>query len=102
MTWSRERLGRPKTVALGAVALLLLGGACAAPPPPEPVVIAYPAPPEEPRYFYERTLLGSSDVIEETAPARVHLGGLGRLSVKVGVHVPATCGHFRDCVDATA
>ncbi|RMD61806.1 MAG: 6-bladed beta-propeller [Alphaproteobacteria bacterium] len=57
-----------RTIIAGA---LLAMGACAAPEAPKPVELAYPPPPEEPRYFYERTLFGSRDVAPETAADRL-------------------------------
>ena len=54
-----------------AVAFLLAVAACAAPEPPKPVEIVYPPAPEEPRYYYERTLYGSSDIKSETSTDRL-------------------------------
>jgi DNA-binding beta-propeller fold protein YncE len=46
--------------------------ACAvAPEPVEQAVLVYPEPPEQPRYYYERTLFGSLDVVEETSAERL-------------------------------
>ena len=53
-------------VALGA--LLLVG--CQSNPPQEEIVlkeIVYPSPPDEPRYYYERTLVGTGDAVKETS-----------------------------------
>lgn len=52
-------------------AATLLVAACAAPEPPKPVELVFPPAPEEPRYYYERTLYGSTDVKPETAADRL-------------------------------
>ena len=47
---------------------------CAAPPPEaepfDPRSLVYPPPPEQPRFYYDRTLWGSGNVIEETSTDR--------------------------------
>lgn len=42
--------------------LLLLAGCAATPDQKEPEIVAFPPPPEVPRYFFERTILGSHNV----------------------------------------
>jgi DNA-binding beta-propeller fold protein YncE len=57
---------RTRRWCLGLMAALL--GACAAPPPVDrtPKVLAFPAPPEEPRFYFERTIRSSADVVPES------------------------------------
>ncbi|TAK67056.1 MAG: 6-bladed beta-propeller [Betaproteobacteria bacterium] len=67
-------IARPVLMLLaGAVALLL--AACAPVPPVKPAAepgpMAFPAPPEEPRFIYERTIYGSADVLPETSDSRL-------------------------------
>lgn len=48
--------------------------ACAAPPPEvefDPSELVYPRPPEQPRYYFERTIWGSNDVVQETRTDRL-------------------------------
>ena len=63
--------GRPALRALGLVLAALLAAGCAqvpiAPPRAEFVPPVFPAPPDEARFVYERTLYGSADVIPEDA-----------------------------------
>lgn len=54
-----------------ATSVTLLAVACAVPEPPKPIEIVYPPGPEKPRYYYERTLYGSTDVKAETATDRL-------------------------------
>ena len=59
---ARSGFGAALLAALGA-----LLGACATAPPAgparAPVVLAFPAPPEEARFFYERTIRSSADIL---------------------------------------
>jgi DNA-binding beta-propeller fold protein YncE len=61
--------------------LVALLAACAGPPPapqaPPPRVIAFPPAPDEPRFFYERTIRSSGDIIpdEEASEMRRRLTG---------------------------
>lgn len=52
---------------LGVALVVALLGACASPPPPgdvnPPRELAFPAPPEEPRFIFERTIRSSADII---------------------------------------
>ncbi len=66
----KQRRQSPFTGPLGLAAAALIVAACAAPPPSEPIEIAYPPPPEQPRYFYDRTLTGSRDVVEISSAER--------------------------------
>ena len=55
---------------------LLLLGACAAPPEAPkslkaPEILVFPAPPEEPRFIFERSLYGSTDVVAEDADLKL-------------------------------
>ncbi len=66
----RQYWQHPFKSGLGLVAAIFMLAACAAPPPPKPIEIAYPPPPEQPRYFYDRTFMGSRDVVEVTSAER--------------------------------
>ena len=54
---------------------LLLLGACAAPPEAPkskaPEILVFPAPPDEPRFIFERSLYGSADVVAEDADLKL-------------------------------
>jgi DNA-binding beta-propeller fold protein YncE len=54
---------------VAAFALVLLAGCASAPPPapPKPAALVFPAPPDEPRFVYERTIYGSADVMADEA-----------------------------------
>ncbi|HER20380.1 MAG TPA: 6-bladed beta-propeller [Chromatiales bacterium] len=56
-------------LSVGAAVLSFLT-ACAAAPVEEEVSIAYPPEPETPRYYYESTITGSGDVVEDSAGER--------------------------------
>lgn len=59
---------KPATTKLCIASVLALLGACASAPPgpaQPPKDIAFPAPPDEPRFIYERTIRGSGDLIVE-------------------------------------
>jgi len=68
----REILRAGAGLVAGGLAISAAG--CAAPPPePEtfdPRSLVYPPPPEQPRFYFERTIIGSNDVIEETSTDR--------------------------------
>jgi len=64
----------------GSVATLMLAGlltltACAPLPPAKPAAdpgpMLFPAPPDQPRFVYERTIYGSADVIPETTESKL-------------------------------
>ncbi len=61
-----------------AAAFLLTVAACAAPEPPKAVEIVYPPAPEEPRYYYDRTLYGSTNVKPETSTDRLRRFATGQ------------------------
>ena len=46
--------------------MALLLGACAADPLPTPKELVWPAPPDQPRYFYEGMIRSSADVVEDS------------------------------------
>jgi DNA-binding beta-propeller fold protein YncE len=54
---------------VAAFALALAAGCVTPPPPPapKPVTLVFPAPPDEPRFVYERTIYGSADVTADEA-----------------------------------
>ena len=65
---------------LGIISLPLVGAqlglsGCAAPPPEadpfDPSSLVYPPPPEQPRFYYDRTIWGSNDVVKETSSDRL-------------------------------
>lgn len=67
-------IAKPILMALaGAIAVLL--AACAPLPPAKPAVdtgpLVFPAPPEDPRFVYERTIYGSGDIVPETSDSRL-------------------------------
>lgn len=56
----------------GALIALAFMAACApVPEKVEPRILAYPPPPEQARFFYERTIFGSTDVRAESAQERL-------------------------------
>ena len=67
--------GRRKLLA-GVSGLLLTAAVtgCAAPPPEadpfDPRSLVYPPPPETPRFYYDRTIWGSTSVVEDTSADR--------------------------------
>jgi DNA-binding beta-propeller fold protein YncE len=67
--------GRRKLLA-GVSGLLLTAAVtgCAPPPPEEdpfdPSSLVYPPPPETPRFYYDRTIWGSTSVVEDTSSDR--------------------------------
>lgn len=63
----------PLARVLAGVVVALLA-ACAPLPPAKKVdtgPLVFPAPPEEPRFVYERTIYGSADVLQETSESRL-------------------------------
>ncbi len=50
---------------------MILSACAAAPPAKKDQILVFPQPPEQPRYYFERTLYGSNDVIEETGTDRL-------------------------------
>ena len=60
-------------LAMAAGGAALVAG-CAAPPPEAPPIdpssLVYPPPPETPRFYYDRTIWGSNDVVEVTSTDR--------------------------------
>jgi DNA-binding beta-propeller fold protein YncE len=76
---SRTHFGhvaKPILMALvGAIAMLLT--ACAPVPPAKPSAdtgpMVFPAPPEQPRFVYERTIYGSGDVLPESSDSKLRL-----------------------------
>lgn len=59
-----------RAFAAGLVVALLAGCAAAPPPAPaptaKPAVLVFPLPPDPPRFAYERAILGSADVTEDS------------------------------------
>lgn len=67
-------IAKPILLALASASVLVLA-ACAPLPPAKTAVdtgpLLFPAPPEEPRFVYERTIYGSADVMQETTDSRL-------------------------------
>ena len=82
--------------------LLILSGCASAPPPqsfdPAPV---YPAPPDKPRFIYERTLQNNEDVEKITGLERLKIMATGRAPQAQGLVKPygvAVHQPFRQCL----
>lgn len=75
---SRARL---KRLLLASAAVMLLAGGCAEIPEATPrpkVNLVFPPPPDQPRFYYERTIYGSNDVVQsEESRMRALLTGEG-------------------------
>lgn len=89
------------------LALVLLLGACAAPPPPAkaPEIPVFPSPPDEARFFYERTLYSSADVTKEDKNAdmrRLLTGESGRTGEGLAKPYGVAVYHGRVYVSDTA
>ncbi len=67
-------------VAAMSVAVILTGCTVATEQTVTEEVLVYPPPPERPRYYFERTLLGSTDVVEETTSDRLRMFATGESS----------------------
>jgi hypothetical protein len=82
---------------LRAAGVLLAGataGGCVAPEKPdEPAqpLPVYPPPPEQPRFVYERTITGSTDVKEETSTSRLRRLVTGESEYGQGFGKPFDC-----------
>lgn len=66
-------IGNPLARMLAGVAVALLV-ACAPVPPAKKVdtgPLVFPAPPDEPRFVYERTIYGSADVLPQTSESKL-------------------------------
>lgn len=90
---------------LQAAGVLLLAG-CAAPPPTNVVQEkpVFPAPPDEPRFYYERTIYSSADVEKEdkNADLRRAITGEGRRGEGMGKPYGIAVYHGRIYVSDTA
>jgi DNA-binding beta-propeller fold protein YncE len=63
--------------------------ACAPAPPPAPeTILVYPDPPDPPRYYYERTIYGSTDVSPESSADRLKLFATGQGRQGRGMNKP--------------
>ena len=67
-------IAKPILMALASAIAVLLT-ACAPLPPAKPAAdtgpLVFPAPPETPRFIYERTIYGSADVLPETSESKL-------------------------------
>jgi len=74
-------------LALGVAATI---AGCAEPQPPikDEVVLVYPPPPEQPRFYYERTIFGSNDVVQETSSDRLRRFATGESARGSGMAKP--------------
>lgn len=72
------------------LALAFVVVACAAPrEAPKPIDIpVYPPPPEEPRYYYDRTIFSSGDVIEDTSADQFRRFATGESATGRGLDKP--------------
>lgn len=70
--------------------LVFMIAACAAPrEAPKPIEApVYPPPPEEPRYFYDRTIFSSGDVIEDTSGDQFRRFATGESALGRGLDKP--------------
>jgi sugar lactone lactonase YvrE len=74
---------------VGTACLALALAGCAAPgDDAKQKSLAYPPPPEKARYYYERTLTGSNDVVQETATDRLRRFATGESSRGKGFAKP--------------
>ena len=77
-----------KPIWLGLAATLLLAGCGGEEVRQEAPVLAYPAPPDAPRFFYERTLRSSFDVKEITGADKLKMFATGSLGSATGLAKP--------------
>ena len=85
-------IGKPAVTAL-ACAIAGLLAACAPLPPAKPKVagpIVFPAPPDEPRFVYERTIYGSADVVPQEAQSQLRQLVTGEGQKGEGLNKPNT------------
>lgn len=73
---------------LAAAAIIVLGACAASQEGPSRGQLIWPAPPEEPRYIHEKTVVGSSDVTAETATERLRRVATGDTSHGKGLDKP--------------
>lgn len=73
-----------------ALALAFVLAACSAPrEAPKPIEIpAYPPPPEQPRYFYDRTIFSSGNVIQDTSADQFRRFATGESATGRGLDKP--------------
>lgn len=72
------------------IVLIFAIAACAAPrEAPKPIEIpAYPPPPEQPRYYYDRTIFSSGNVIEDTSADQFRRFATGESATGRGLDKP--------------
>lgn len=90
--WQKISL-KPKLLGRMTWLLAFLAGslvvACAPAPAPQPeTILVYPDPPDPPRYYYERTILGSTDVSEESSTDRLKRFATGQGRHGQGLNKP--------------
>lgn len=77
----------PMPIRLLLASAILLISACASGPPVEKLELPiYPPPPNEPRFYYERSIISSADVEVETGEARLRrlITGAARTGIGMG------------------
>lgn len=83
---------------LFCTALMLLS-ACAPLPPAKPTAatgpLVFPAPPDEPRFVYERTIYGSADIMPQTSEAKLRSMLTGEGIRGEALNKPNTIAVFR-------
>ena len=101
-------IGNPLARVLASVVMILLA-ACAPVPPAKKVdtgPLVFPAPPDDPRFVYERTIYGSGDVVPQTQEARLRGVLTGEGARGEGLNKPNAIAVFQgriylsDSVDA--
>jgi DNA-binding beta-propeller fold protein YncE len=84
---SREVIRRTHTLFILAICALI-AGCPSAPKQRQDVVLVYPPPPDEPRFYYERTIRTGFDVKEVTAADRLRWAVTGVAGSAVGMVKP--------------
>lgn len=79
---------RLKITFLGLTTLLLLAGCAGEDIKREKQIFAYPPPPDETRFYFERTILSSFDVKEITAADKLRVFATGTLGTATGLGKP--------------
>lgn len=104
------RFGNTTRSILVLMAVIVLVSACAPLPPSKPSAVTgplvFPAPPDEPRFVFERTIYGSADVFAETSESKLRSLLTGESARSEGLNKPNTVAVFQgriflsDSVDA--
>lgn len=80
---------------------LLLGGCAGGDIKREKMVFAYPSPPDEPRFYFERMIRSSADVKEVTASDRLRAFATGTMGSATGLGKPYGVAAFQGRVYVT-